>query len=267
MGFSVHTCAPRSATDWFTKEELERYNMSASLSGGTSIDDMANAIALRQDAHTELDKGTFIFVRKLGKWVAHFLNPTHDLGPESHNMPIDIPAAVSEAFVFANVANAILPRISNFLIRGEKRKVIVKRGTEPPQITDMTDVEIRTMLDQPKRERSKSPRKRLRDPDEPGDAPDEKRLCSKWSPDKVPKIPTTPTLTVSSLSSESEFGCPAAKIELLRQQGLKKQRRLNKINGCCEYDAAEAALRNNGLAEPVCVRCLGIEIIEEIQEP
>lgn len=159
------------------------------LSGATSVDDMANAVALRQDVHTELDNGTFIFVRKQGKWVSHFLRPTRGLGPEYHNVPVDMPAAVSEAFVFANIAIAMLPRISNFLIRGEKRKVIVKRGNDPTQVIEMTGTDIRTMLDQSKRQRSKSPRKRQRDPDvddEPGDAPGERRLA----PIGYPKRPT-----------------------------------------------------------------------------
>ena len=150
---------------------------------------MANAIALRQDVHTELDKGTVIFVRKLGEWVAHFLTPTRDLGPESHNVPIDMPAVVRETFILTNILKAILPRISNFFIRGEKRRVIVKRGTEPPLIREMTSAEIRTMLEQSKCEHSKSPRKRPRHLDELGDTPDEKRPCLVIHPRKCWRFP------------------------------------------------------------------------------
>ena len=37
------------------------------------------------------------------QWVPHFLDPTHDLGPEHHNVPIDMPAAVSEAYTCAKI--------------------------------------------------------------------------------------------------------------------------------------------------------------------
>jgi hypothetical protein len=98
-----------------------------------------------------------------------------------------MPAAVSKAFVIANIDIAILPRTSNFLVRGEKRKVIVKRGNDLPEIMEMTGTEIRTMLDQSKRQRSRSPRKRLRNPDgddEPGDVLSGKRLCSDRLPNE-----------------------------------------------------------------------------------
>ena len=65
----AHLC-PRSATGCFTREVLERHDKSASISGDTSIDDKAHTIALRQDVHTELDKGAFIFVREHGKRVS-----------------------------------------------------------------------------------------------------------------------------------------------------------------------------------------------------
>ena len=118
----------------------------------------------------------------------------------------------------------------------------MKRGTEPPLIIEMTSAEIRTMLEQSKREHSKSPRKRPRHLDEPGDTPDEKRPCLGYSPKEVLEIPATPTLTASSVSGEPDISRASTEIKLLRQQGLKKQRRLNKY---CDYDAAEAALRNN----------------------
>ena len=255
----AHLC-PRSAADWFTREEMERYNMSTTLSGATSVDDMANAIALREDVHTQLDKGISIFVRKHGKWVTHFLDPTKDLGPKYHNVPIDMPAAVREASIFVNIAKALLSRSLNFLIRGEKRKVIVKRGAEPQQIREMSGKEIQTLLDQPKRQRSESPRKRSRNPvaeDEPGDAPDARCPCLSYSSEEDQEILETPLSTP-----------PPASIEQLRLQELKRQRRQN-TNICCDYDAAEAALRNKDFrAKTVCNECLGtetsqVEIIED----
>ncbi|KIW21789.1 uncharacterized protein PV07_12784 [Cladophialophora immunda] len=96
-------------TGWADGMERAHLRPRATLSGATSVDDMANAVAPRQDVHTELDKGTFIFARKQGKWVPHFLNPTHNLGPRYHNTRIDMPAVVSEAFVFVNTAVAIFP--------------------------------------------------------------------------------------------------------------------------------------------------------------
>ena len=268
----AHLC-PRSAVGWFTREELERYNIRSTL----LVDDMANAVALRQDVHTELDKGTFIFVRKQGKWVSHFLDPTHDLGPEYHNVPIDMPTAVSEAFVFANIAIAILPRISNFLTRGEKRKVIVKKGNDPSQIIEMAGTDIRTMLDQSKRQRSMSPRKRQRDVDvdcEPREAQSEKPLYSDQTPRESHEIPSTPTLSVfktssdlaASASNEVKSYHPCTKIELLRMRALQEQRRLNKTMACCDYDAFEEALRGDVRGHhsntQLCIYCLGAEAEE-----
>lgn len=128
--------------------------------------------------------------------MSHFLNPTHNLRPEYHNVPINMPAAVSKAFVFANIAIIILPRVSNFLLHRERRKVIVKTGHNPPHIAEMTGKEIRIMLAHSKRQRSKSPRKRLRNldvDDEPGDVPSEKRLCSDRLAEELHKMPKTPT--------------------------------------------------------------------------
>lgn len=64
----AHLC-PRKALDWFTREELERNNTRTKLSEATSVDDVANAITLRQDVDTALHKGDFIFVRKHTRWV------------------------------------------------------------------------------------------------------------------------------------------------------------------------------------------------------
>lgn len=273
---------PRSVWPWFAREELEQYNIRTNLSGATSVDDMANAMTLTQTVHTALDRGTFVFVRKRGQWVPHFLDPTYDLGPEYHNTPIEMPTAVSEAFVFANIVVALLPRIHNFLIRGEKRKVIVKRETITPRIVEMTGAEIQVLLDQSKRPRSKSPRKRPRDPDtmkEPEDAVEEKRHCSSWS--HVAQDETsTPVLTASQTSSGDDLSMPGefrsstsdAKIESLRWQGLKEQRSLHKEIACCDYDVAEDSVRRgaDGSAEygggHVCMECLGREVVEESKD-
>ena len=65
--------------------------------------------------------------------VYRIFSPTHDLGSEHHSVPVDMPAAVSEAFICPRIANAILPRIFNFPLRREKTKVIVKRARHTPQ--------------------------------------------------------------------------------------------------------------------------------------
>jgi hypothetical protein len=81
----------------------------------------------------------------------------------------------------------------------------------------------------------------------------------------------TPTLTASKTSSNlGTFTCSdikncftSTKIGLLRQRGLKEQRRLNKTMACCDYDAAEAALHNDVQGQVsnarLCIYCLGAE--------
>jgi hypothetical protein len=71
---NAHLC-PRSELEWFTKQEMNRYNTNQSLSGANLVDDMANALALRSDIHTTFDAGTFVFTRKQDSWVSHFLTP------------------------------------------------------------------------------------------------------------------------------------------------------------------------------------------------
>lgn len=275
----AHLCA-RKALDWFTREELERYNTRTNLSGATSVDDMANAITLRQDVHTALDKGDFIFVRKHARWVPHFLNPTRNLGPEYHNVPIEMPAVVNEAFILANIAIAILPLVHNFLVRGEKRVVMVQRENNTPQIVELTGAAARDLLDRNKRQRSKSPRKRTRDPDqnhELYDAPDQKRQCTReWASKGHENVPT-PALTVSaapsndpSIPDELDPGSLGGQAEWLRGQALKEQRHLNKEVACCDYNAAEYAI-SHGIDGPaefggahVCPSCLGLDVIDAV---
>ena len=273
----AHLC-PRSIWSWFAREELERYNIRTNLSGATSVDDMANAITLTEVVHTALDKGNFIFVPKRGQWVSHFLDPTYNLGPEYHNVSIKIPTAVSEAFVFVSAVVAILSRHQNFFMRGEARTVIVKRETNTQRIIDMTSTDLHTMLDRSKRPGNKSPRKRSRDPntiDELQDAVEVKRCCTSGPhPQRdetmVPTLITSETSSCDdvSLTDEAEYDHSDNEVETLRQRQLKEQRRLNKENCCCDYDAAEDAIARGIHGPPeygggyVCKECLGFEICE-----
>lgn len=272
----AHLCA-RKAWEWFTREELERYNTRANLSGATSVDDMANAITLRQDVHTALDRGDFIFVREHARWVPHFLNPTRNLGPSYHNVPVEMPTIVNEAFLLANVAIAILPLIHNFLVRGEKRVVMVQAEADTAQILELTGAEARDLLDRSKRQRSKSPRKRARDPDQihgPYDVPTLKRQCTSQRRSKRHEDVLTPALTASealsdgpSIPDEPDSSSSGGRAEWLRGQALKEQRRLNKEVACCDYNAAEYAIKRgiDGPAEfggaHVCPSCLGFDVM------
>ncbi len=266
----AHLC-PQSALEWFNNQEMDRYNINQSLSGANSVDDLANAVALREDVHTAFDKGIFVFTRKRGHWVPHFLSPTRNLGPTYHNTPVDMPSTVSEAFILTNVAKAIFSRLPNFLTRGEKRLVKVK-GNSVPSATELDGQELRILLGLPYRGRSNSPRKRPRDAEQLAGTESVSKRLRLHSPH--PEIPETPGLTTSrNTSVDTTIESPEILQIDIRHRALKEQRRLNRPLACCDYDAAEAAMErfSSGPEEyggcHICLQCLGAEIRESSSSP
>jgi hypothetical protein len=104
---------------------MERYNTCQLLTGAALVYDLANALTLRSDIHTEFDRETFVFARIRGAWVSHFLDFTCHLDAGCHKVDVEIPTRVHQAFLFARLAWTVFPMISNFLMRGDKGLCLV----------------------------------------------------------------------------------------------------------------------------------------------
>jgi len=292
----AHLC-PRSEVEWFTQQEMDRYNISRSLVGAGLVDDTANALALRSDIHSSFDAGMFVFARKLDQWVSHFLAPTSNLGPEHHNTTVEIPPTVHPAFILARFAWAVFPGIRNFLIRGEKRLVTLRQGVgEARDIKELERDDLCRVLRIAPRGRSNSPNKRQREEDGTRGAANtavtakRARLDLAESAQSIRRhdsppattpglcgaeIASTPSLTQPSGSFDSPTldaeheAAERRRIAALRQAALKAQRPSDPELVCCDYDAAERANaaecegpRQFGGAH-LCLECLGAEYRDE----
>ncbi|KAJ9634508.1 hypothetical protein H2199_008965 [Coniosporium tulheliwenetii] len=293
----AHLC-PRSEVQWFTQQEMDRYNISGSLVGLGLVDDTANALALRSDIHLSFDAGRFVFTRKRDQWVSHFLTPTSNLGPEYHNTTVEIPSSVHPAFLLARLAWAIFPGIRNFLIRGEKRLVTLRQETGSAwDVKELDREHLCCVLGIQPRGRSNSPTKRQREADTTGGATDASATASKRarlhlaeSPQPAEPLARThsPPATTPELCNADAGPTPSPsqpseppvlhtngetderrRIGALRQSALKAQRPINPGLLCCDYDAAEVA-NAAGLEGPrtfggahLCMECLGMEYRDE----
>jgi hypothetical protein len=257
---------PRSELPWFRQQEMERYNTRQSMAGAALVDDLANALTLRSDIQTEFDRGTFVFTRKRGAWVSHFLDSTCHLGAGHHNVDVEIPSGVHQAFLLARVAWAVFPLVSNFLLRGDKRLVRLRgqfaRTREDKELTPQTLSKIVPEISA--RSRSRSPPKRLREEEneeneDSHDVTATKRRRLEGDDQEVKEagsLATTPDLVklgtssgVSQLpSSDTEdvnldegIG-EADRIAALRRDALFAQRKIDAHLMCCDYTAAETAI-------------------------
>lgn len=75
----------------------------------SSMSDISNMLPLRADVQVAFDNQTFIFTPKRSRWVVHFLNSTHELGPQFHNTAVEIGQIASPEFLLARFAWAIFP--------------------------------------------------------------------------------------------------------------------------------------------------------------
>ena len=100
---------------------MRRYSMSGTLSGDKITDDIANAVAMREDIHTAFDRGKFVITRKAGKWMAHFVDFTNELGNLYHNRPLTLKSSVSSMFLLARFAWTIFPMVRTFVEAGYRR--------------------------------------------------------------------------------------------------------------------------------------------------
>lgn len=290
----AHLC-PRSEVEWFTQQEMDRYNISRSLVGAGLVDDTANALTLRSDIHDSFDAGTFVFTRKWDRWVSHFLAPTSNLGPEHHNITVKIPPTVHPAFILARFAWAIFPGIRNFLIRGEKRLVTLRQGVgEAWDVRELERDGLCRVLGLPPRGRSISPKKRQREEDTTGNASGAAATTKRTrlgiaeseqsieSPDSpladTPGLCNTDTASTASEPLKpidpstvevNDEATERRRIASFCQAALKAQRPSEPELVCCDYTEAERA-NAAGLQGPrkfggahLCLECLGAEYRDE----
>ncbi len=269
---------------------MDRYNISRSLVGADLVNDTANALALRSDIHSAFDAGKFVITLKQDQWVSHFLTPTANLGPEYHNMIVEIPPSVHPAFLLSRLAWAIFPGIQNFLVRGEKRLVTLRQEIgRARDVKDLDGKELSVILGTESRGRSNSPTKRKRvEPitEVPADSSKKARLespqpikCLAFThdpPATIPELCNADAAFTSSLDRSSEAPklytddeiSEQMHISALRQTGLKAQR-LSNPPLCCDYTAAERA-NEAGMEGPrkfggahLCMMCLGADYRDE----
>ena len=159
-----------------------------------------------------------------------------------------MPPVVSEAFVLTNVAKAIFSHLPNFLTRGEKRLVKVRSDCSH-KVEELDGQELRRMLVLSDRKRSNSPRKRLREANQSGELITNSSSTRPCLHTTHPlKMSETPVLTASRKhTSKLRYGdtqTGETHIEHLRWQALKEQRDLHRRLACCDYDAAEVAVKD-----------------------
>ncbi|KAI9764070.1 MAG: hypothetical protein M1840_008874 [Geoglossum simile] len=118
-----------SCLDWFHKNGMRNYNARLDIAGDVIIDDIANALAIRSDIHSDIhrafDEGKFVLARKSNCWTVHFLEKTCDLGRMYHDRSIEVKAGVSPEFILTRFAWAIFPLVRAFMEQGLKRVVKV----------------------------------------------------------------------------------------------------------------------------------------------
>jgi hypothetical protein len=287
----AHIC-PEGEDEWFREQEMDQYNPISWMTGAKPVNNPANMLTLRADIHIVFDAKSFVFTRKHGSWVWHFLTCTANLGSEYHNMRVKIPADVHPNFILARLAWAVFPMIQNFFSRGEPRLVRVALEQREMTSQELGDTFFsRGRNTSPTKSRSNSPQKRQRT------ATDNQYMETRGAISRRLRLeidqrdqsvyPTSPPAAIPELvdfETNSEHshmpGPPLEKrdhdaliqthhIAALRHEALIAQRKKNANLMCCDYDAAEKAIAA-GLEGPklfggahLCVRCLGVEYQDE----
>lgn len=160
----AHLC-PGTETNWFNGQAMASYNTNSQLLIDNSVNDAANAIALRADIHSAFDDHSFVFVRKHGVWVAHFLKPTNELGPCYHNTRIGFHREVSPAFLLSRFAYSIFPYLSSFLSPTAKKLLRFRDENGIEMIKELGGDDLRIVMTKT-RGRSESLRRRRTDDDQ-----------------------------------------------------------------------------------------------------
>lgn len=295
-----HLC-PGLELQWFRENDMDKYNSSVTLAGPYVTDDMSNQLALRADVHAAFDDRMFIFTRKYGSWVSHFLDATYELGAVYHNCSASVSPSVSpsvhQAFVFARIAWAILPRLRNFLVQADRLVYIKAPSSRNMQEKVLTPSALGDLVgfgSGPK-SKSRAAGKRQRDQEDHHANNDAASL----NPSASGKAECRRTIEIGcqavlssgslSLSSEARSGmtygedcgtssgclvehlggkdvCERHRIETLRKEALAVQRQSSEHLMCCDYALAETAV-GSGVLGPVeyggshlCLQCRGAEV-------
>ncbi|KAL9030104.1 MAG: hypothetical protein Q9196_001744 [Gyalolechia fulgens] len=179
----AHLC-PQKESTWFRNNNMSVYNLSYLLSPDCTVDDMSNLIALREDIHTAFDRQRmFAVVVKQGKWMIHFLQPSHHLGPLYHNVKARLNDEVAPEHVLARFAWAIFPLVRLFLHQGPRRSIralVTDQNGYPVEENAIMDVAAISDRFFPPRTRSQSPKKRARTDDEVPDEFQEREAVGTW---------------------------------------------------------------------------------------
>ncbi|KAL8935126.1 MAG: hypothetical protein Q9216_005576 [Gyalolechia sp. 2 TL-2023] len=167
----AHLC-PQKEISWFRLNNMGQYNQNDLLSSTWQTDDMSNLIALREDIHTAFDRQRmFVLVPKQGIWMTHFLQPSHILGPMYHNVRAQLNDEVACEHVLARFAWAIFPLVQAFVQQGPRRFIralVTDDNGYGVEVNESMDLATITQRFFPSRERSQSPKKRVRaDEDDP----------------------------------------------------------------------------------------------------
>lgn len=271
---------PRQETEWFQKNDMARYSTSLQLVGVAETDDIANAVALRPDIHRCFDRNGFVFVPKEGKWVAHFLEHTADLGRLFHNRAVtsELTGSVAPEFLLARFAAAIFPAVERFVEKGG-RLVKYRSATDEDHevIAEIDKATSRILYGQAKgRGRSESPKKRKAGTDSVIDENDfRKRRCDDTDDpthtdvDEIALMERSESSASSPSNPHQTSSCPAdtyfithkttadlslnfdsppdtleqetQRLRHLATEARKRQRVAEPALMCCDYNAAEVA--------------------------
>ena len=158
---TAHLC-PRNQMEWFEANNMAEYCLNQTLYKGYVIDDIANAISLRQDIHTVFDDQKIAFVPRDGVWKIHFFGVTNTLGRIYHNCPTQ-PLHADPAFILVRLAWTVFPFARQFFEGGPDRRVKVRargeHGVWEEKILNKTQLEMKKEHPQ-QRKQSQSPEKR-----------------------------------------------------------------------------------------------------------
>jgi hypothetical protein len=290
---AAHLC-PGAELAWFREHDMDKYNASSTLAGPYVIDDMANQLALRADIHGAFDDRVFIFTRKYDAWVNHFLDATYQLGARYHNCITPISPFVHQAFVFARVAWAILPRLKNFLVQADRLVYVKTPSSRMIQEKEMSAQALGDLIGIASKSRNKCSQKRQRPEEDQGTDAIESATFIRKRPrldivgsgqvasSSSPSAMTPDLVNVASESNQSRQQTSDAErasqdgevgekhyMEVLRRRALLAQRKASEALMCCNYDAADRATAA-GLPGPaefggsqLCLQCRGAEYVLE----
>lgn len=128
---------PKSESDWFFFNCMNKYVRDATRLGFDAMDDAANQIRLRRDLHSHFERGAFVIAPHVDSDTSSTVPVTHVLGlceasaAAWHNGRVQPPrrgGAVSVEYLLARFAWAFFRRVTPFLTNSRNRSLIVRSG-------------------------------------------------------------------------------------------------------------------------------------------